>query len=528
MFTLYFLNIAPTGQGPPSADIEVTSNSLSLRWPPPSTPNGVITGFVIQRRNLSLDPYPDHHERGTFFIGTDYANFTPNDALTGFTTDISMYIRTLQVNAALIYTRHETNGDFVALQLRDGMLWFMYDCGSGPAAISSEVTVNDGAWHRVVLSRSGENGVITIDDIHTASGSSLGSNTVIGIGTALYIGGIPDDVSRVTDQNAFNPNATLTRTNFAGCLRDIFTQDTMLDFSIPAEMVGGIHPLNVGCPTSRGRGLHFYGGGYVSLPGIDVIISNQLQYSISVDFRTTSNSGTILVAYSAEDLNFLLLYLLDGVLNIVLSTSTSEVNLPLSMVEFTLCDGLWKSATVDVGGNILQVTILNLKDNVTATSSIPLSVQNDIPLNSYVHLGGVPIDSSAQTLLQRLGLEDPYFGGCLQNVMFNNSMIDVASEYSAANLVSFAGCPVENLNQSCMDSLVSINGELNSNLTDQNLNPFAGTYIETPQYLIVTNIKHSLSLGYLYKVISYNSVGNTSSSWITTRTASDGELETST
>ena len=492
-------------------------------WPPPDNPNGVITGFVIQRRNLSLNPYPDHHERGVFFIGTDYAEFPPNSALTGFTTDISLYIRTLQATAALIYTRHDTNGEFVALQLRDGMLWFMYDCGSGPAAISSEIIVNDGVWHRVVLSRSGQNGMITIDDMYTTSGSSLGDDLVIGDGTKLYIGGIPDDVSRVTNQNSFNPNATLTRTNFAGCLRDIFTEDTILDFTVPAEMIDGIHPLNIGCPMSRGRGVHFYGGGYVALPGIDIIISNQLQYSISINFRTTSDTGTILVAYSAVDSNFLLLYLLKGVLNVVLSTPTSEVHLPLNMVPFSQCDGLWKSVTVHVADGLLQVSNLNIEDNVTSMSSTPLSVQNNILLNSYVYLGGIPINSSAQTLLQRRGLPDPYFGGCLQNVIFNNTMIDVISQYSVANFVSFAGCPVEDVSPSCIDSVASIDGELNNNITDQNLNPFVGRYECTNLTCSTSLHKHSPSLGYLYKVISYNSVGNTSSKWIATRTASDGE-----
>ena len=399
-----------------------------------------------------------------------------------------MYIRTLQTDAALIYTRHATNGEFAALQLCDGMLWFIYDCGSGPAAISSEITVNDGVWHRVVLTRSGENGMITIDDIYTTSGSSLGNDEVIGGGTALYIGGIPDDVSTVTNQNGFNPNATLTRTNFAGCLRDVYTEDTMLDFTVPAQMIDGIHPLNIGCPMSRGKGIHFYGGGYVSLPGIDVIISNQLQYRISINFRTTSNTGTILVAYSAEESNYLLLYLLNGVLNAILSTPTSEVHLSLDAVPFLQCDGLWKSATVHIRGDLLQVTVLNFEDNFTTTSSIPLSLQNDISLNSYVYLGGIPINSSAHTLLQRHGLSDPYFGGCLQNVMLNNSMTDVVSQYSAAHLVSFAGCPVEDLSQSCMDSIVSIDSELNVNLSDQNLNPFVGMHSETPQYIIVTNI----------------------------------------
>lgn len=411
-----------------------------------------------------------------FFIGTEYAEFAPNSALTGFTTDISLYIRTIQPNAALIYTRHDTNSEFVALQLRDGVLWFMYDCGSGPAAISSEITVNDGVWHRVVVTRSGQNGMITVDDVYTTSGSSLGDNQVIGDGMALYIGGIPGDVSTVTNQNGFNPNATLTRTNFAGCLRDIFIDDTILDFTAPAEMVDGIHPLNVGCPMSRGRGVHFYGGGYVALPGIDITISNQLQYSISVNFRTTSNTGTILVAYSAVDSNFLLLYLLNGVLNVVLSTPTSELHLPFNTVPFSQCDGLWKSVTVHVGGGLLQVTSLNFDDSVTATTSTPLSLQNNILLNSSVYLGGIPIDSSAQTLLQRRGLADPYFGGCLENVIFNNSMIDVVSRYSVANLVSFAGCPVEDVGPSCTESIASIDGELNDNITDQNLNPFVGKY----------------------------------------------------
>ena len=469
---IFYFNIAPTGQMPPSVT-EATSTSLSLTWLPPSNPSGVITDFVIQRRNLSLDLYPDHHEKGVFFIGTDYAEFPPNDALTGFTTDISLSIRTLQTNAAIIYTRHVTNVDFIALQLRDGILWLLYDCGSGPAAISSEVAINDGVWHRVVLTRSGANGMITIDDIHSVSGSSIGSDAVIGHGTALYVGGIPYNVSTVTNQNGFNPNATLTRTKFAGCLRDVLPGNTMLDFTVPAEMNDGINPLNVGCPVSRGRGIHFYGGGYISVPGIDVIISNQQQYSISVNFRTTGNSGTILVACSAEDSSFLLLYLLNGGLNMVLSTPTSEVHLPLETVPFSHCDGLWKSVTVSVGGD-LQITSMNFEDNVTVTSSLSISVQNDIRLNSYVYLGGVPITSSAQRLLQRYGLEDPYFGGCLQNVVFNNNMIDVASQYSVGHLVSFAGCPIEEFSQSCMDSIVSINRGLNNDLTDQNLNPFIG------------------------------------------------------
>ena len=436
----------------------------------------MITDFVIQRRNLSLDPYPDHHENGIFFIGTDYAEFSQSAALTGVTTDVSLYFRTLQANAALIYTRDAIIGEFVALQLRNGVLWFMYDCGSGPAAISSEITVNDGVWHRVALTRSRQNGTITVDGVYTTSGSSLGDDEFIREGTALYIGGIPDYVSTVTNQNGFNPNAVLTRTNFAGCLRDILTadQDTLVNFTVPAETIDGIYPLNIGCPISRGRGVHFYGGGYVTLPGIDILISNQLQYSISVNFRTTSDTGAIMVVHTPVNSNYLLLYLLNGTLNMVLSMPTGEVHLSLDTVPFSQCDGLWKSVTIDVGGGILQVTSLNFEDNVTASLSTPLSLQNNIFLDADVYLGGIPINSSAQELLQRRGLVDPYFGGCLDNVILNNSEIEVVSRYSVAQLVSFAGCPVEDVSQSCTDSLASFEAELSNNLTDQNLNPFVG------------------------------------------------------
>lgn len=452
------------------------STALSFIWAPPAYPNGIITSYLIQRRNISLVPYPYHHERGVFFTGTNFTEFMPLDSLTGYSTDVSLHIRTFQDSAALLYTRHNTNGEFIAIQVRSGRLWFMYDCGSGPAAISPQITINNGIWHRIVVSRNGTNGMVTIDDVHTASGSSPGLSEVVAAGAALYIGGIPEGVSLLTNQNGNNENATLTNTVYAGCLRDVFISNTMLSFTMVSETTAGIYPISVGCPTLREKGIHFYGGGYVTLPRINILISNEIEYSVSISFRTTSNAGIVYLAHSEADSSILAVYLQDGILIILFSTSETEASLTLNSVPFSQCDGLWKSVTIRIGGGSFEATSLNLENNASTVQSMPFSTQNNLTLYTDVYLGGFPMNSSARMLVERYTTIEPYFSGCLRNVMFTGSIIDIASQYSATHLVNFAGCPVGDVDQTCASPTVSLDVGLNNNYTDEYLNPFTGMH----------------------------------------------------
>jgi len=406
------------------------------------------------------------------FTGTDFAEFMPFSGFTGYSTDVTLYIRTYQETAALLYSRHASNGDFIAIQLRNGRLWLMYDSGSGPAAISPQMTVNDGLWHKIAISRNGTNGMVTIDDVQTASGFSLGSSEVVGSGTALYIGGIPEGVSLLTRSE----NVTLTNSFYAGCLRDVIITNAILSFVMVSETTEDIYPLSVGCPTLQERGIHFYGGGYVILPYISIVISNEIEYSISIDFKTTSNTGVIYLAHSESDSSILLVYLQDGILRVLFSTSHTEVSLSLDSVSFLQCDGLWKSVTVRLGGGTLEAMTFNIENNASTIQSTPLFVQNSIALNSSIYLGGFPINSSVRTQVERYIVTESYFGGCLRNVIFNSSTINLISQYLVAHLVNFAGCPVGNVDQTCANPTISIDGGLNNNYTDKDLNPFTGTH----------------------------------------------------
>jgi len=463
---------------------ETLSTALSFTWTPPEYPNGVINSYLIHRRNVLLVPYPYHHERGVLFTGTEFAEFMPVSDLTGYTTDVSLYIRTYQETAALLYSRHTRNGDFIAIQLRNSRLWFMYDSGSGPAAISPQITVNDGLWHKVVISRNGTSGMVTIDDVHTASGSSLGSSEVVGSGTALYIGGIPEGVSLLTNQNGINENVTLTNSFYAGCLRDISISNAMLSFEMASETKEGIYPLSVGCPTLQERGIHFYGGGYVALPRISIVISNEIEYNVSIEFKTTSNTGVIYLAHSEDNSSILLVYLQDGILSVLFSTTQNEVSLSLNTTSFSQCDGLWKSVTVRVGGGTLEANSFNVETNASTLQSTPLSVQNSIALNSYSYLGGFPMNSSVRTQVERYITAEPYFGGCLRSAKFNGSTINIVSQYLAAHLVNFAGCPVGDVDQTCVNPTISIGRGLNTNYTDEDLNPFTGMCVSIVVYLL--------------------------------------------
>ncbi|XP_064586429.1 basement membrane-specific heparan sulfate proteoglycan core protein isoform X3 [Zonotrichia leucophrys gambelii] len=82
--------------------------------------------------------------------------------------------------------------DFLGLGLKDGHLVFSYQLGSGEATITSEDPVNDGEWHRVMVTREGRRGQLQVDGEEPVSGESPGSNVMANTEGSVYVGGAPD------------------------------------------------------------------------------------------------------------------------------------------------------------------------------------------------------------------------------------------------------------------------------------------------------------------------------------------------
>lgn len=60
--------------------------------------------------------------------------------------------------------------EMIVVQLREGRPWFIFDPQGGVAGATPNDggrTYDDGLWHKVVVSRAGSVGSITVDDMYT-------------------------------------------------------------------------------------------------------------------------------------------------------------------------------------------------------------------------------------------------------------------------------------------------------------------------------------------------------------------------
>ena len=49
----------------------------------------------------------------------------------------------------IVYMANERQVDFIALYMKAGRIVYMFNCGSGPARLTSAGAFNDGEWHTV-------------------------------------------------------------------------------------------------------------------------------------------------------------------------------------------------------------------------------------------------------------------------------------------------------------------------------------------------------------------------------------------
>ena len=105
-------------------------------------------------------------------------------------------------------------GDFAALVIKDRVVEFRYDVGSGMAVVRSNYIVHPGVWTHVTVSREFKDGRISINGEPMIEDRSPGSARTLTLNTPLYIGGI--DRRRIT----VNRNVAVDR-NFHGCINEV-------------------------------------------------------------------------------------------------------------------------------------------------------------------------------------------------------------------------------------------------------------------------------------------------------------------
>ncbi len=452
------------GQEAPTATNK-TATSVSLQWEAPLLPNGIISNYVIQRRLPSLLPSPSERDVGVSFSGTGHATFNTS-SLGGFTNTIELRFRTLSASGTLLYYISRSQSDLMAVELRSGVPWFVFDVGTGPAAIRPEadVTFNDGLWHTLVAVQEGVSGSIEIDGLYTGSGNSIGTSQVLSSGLPVYIGGVPPQSPLTSSNGELNPAATLRGELFAGCLFDLKINNTVVDFSSQTDPHPGVGTEEFGCPINGVRQTQFLGGGYRQLAENTISSS---QFSLTFDFRTTDLHGLLLFGFNSSDASSFgveirnsFVYLLSWVDG---SRSESVVNTP------AVCDGGWHTIVLEQAGDELALVV----DGSTAFATFPRA---DITFNSGLFIGGVPMGTYYSEVAGSLGLDvyTPY-SGCTRAsspyLFVDGSPVEVATV--ASEFVRFDQCG-DSPGAACSAPWVGVDAGQGLTYSDFNLTPFTG------------------------------------------------------
>ncbi|XP_044579347.1 basement membrane-specific heparan sulfate proteoglycan core protein isoform X6 [Cotesia glomerata] len=105
----------------------------------------------------------------------------------------------------------EGHGHFIALVIKDRLVEFRFDIGSGMAVVRSNYVIQPGVWTRVTLNRDFKDGKLSVNGEPLVEGRAPGIAKTITLNTYMYIGGV--NRSRIT----INPKVDVTR-SFHGCI----------------------------------------------------------------------------------------------------------------------------------------------------------------------------------------------------------------------------------------------------------------------------------------------------------------------
>ncbi|KAK0161422.1 hypothetical protein PV327_009893 [Microctonus hyperodae] len=127
---------------------------------------------------------------------------------------IRFRFKTNNADGIILYARG-TQGDFIAVQLRDNKMLLNTDLGSGiTTSLSVGSLLDDNMWHDVLISRNRKNIAFSVDRV-LVKGRIKGEFHRLDLNRALYIGGVPN-----------KQEGLIVTQNFTGCIENFYLNKT--------------------------------------------------------------------------------------------------------------------------------------------------------------------------------------------------------------------------------------------------------------------------------------------------------------
>ncbi|KAM9466939.1 usherin [Clarias gariepinus] len=484
---------APAGLKEPRLK-PVNTTAMEILWAAPAALNGPPPVYHVERTDVSFSDAEGRVIRGRRFTGTDYFHF-PSSTLpvnTDF-TGIQLSFRTrMEEGLILCALSPGEQEEFVALQMRNGRPYFLFDPQASVVAISPQDdggrSYNDNQWHRLIATRKQALGSIIVDDQYRGSASATSGSTIIGQNTGVFFGGLPGNFTVLRQDTGL---ARLARTGFAGCVRDVLIQRSGGPDAIwePLDWDSALEEHETygdweGCPAYSEHGAYFLGQGFLKLD--PEVFTGGKEFEISFEFRTDQLNSLLLFAYDLNGEDYILAELQGGILSWVLRWGDQRAELAL-WVGLSYCDGGWNSVAMLKRGALTRAAMNHASEQHRSERG------GNLNITSPLYIGGVPAGLQHPALHQYSLLHG--FGGCIRDVRLAASgpVLNLAVASCAAVRVNLDGCLSADTSVNCRgnDSILVYTGNEISAL-DLSLQPFTE---------------------YLYRVIASGEGGWTAGPW---------------
>ncbi|XP_031832226.1 neurexin-4 isoform X3 [Nomia melanderi] len=269
---------------------------------------------------------------------------------------IRFRFKTNNADGVLMYSRG-TQGDYIALQLKDNRMILNIDLGSGiMTSLSVGSLLDDNMWHDVLISRNRKNISFSVDRV-LIKGRVKGEFYRLDLNRALYIGGVPN-----------KQEGLVVNQNFTGCIENFYLNATSIIHDLRETEITGenlrYYRVNTlySCPEPPIIPVTFLTqGSYARLKGYEGISS----LNVSITFRTYEDKGIILY-HQFTSPGFVKLYLEDGKLKVDIQTKESP-QVVLDNFRETFNDGKWHQVILTISKNSL---ILNVDGTPMRTKRI--------------------------------------------------------------------------------------------------------------------------------------------------------------
>ena len=109
------------------------------------------------------DVLPVATDNGYMFGGNGYVILARDRFRPAQTTLVRLSIKTFAENGLIFVMGLEK--DFLSIEMKDGLIVYQFDLGSGRLTLRSNQKFNDGKWHTIQANRVAQDGILKIDGL---------------------------------------------------------------------------------------------------------------------------------------------------------------------------------------------------------------------------------------------------------------------------------------------------------------------------------------------------------------------------